>query len=404
MDYGFNGLSTIKTDFYPGKISIIRLIRVLSFMKTMIFLFLMSVILSVHPDSTPPGIEQTVFGHFPDGRTAHLFTLRNAAGMTVQVTNYGGYIVSWTAPNRAGKQENITLGLPTFADYLKGSPSLGPIIGRFGNRIANARFTLDGQAYTLAANNGKNHIHGGRAGFAQKLWAATPANGSQPALTLRYTSPDGEEGYPGTLAVTVTYTLQTDNALRIDYRATTDKPTVVNLTNHAYFNLSGMKRDVLNHELMIRADKYLPTDKGQIPTGELKPVAGTPFDFTKPTPIGSRIADTTDVQMRYGSGYDHCWVFTDPAKTLKLGATLYEPVSGRQMEMYTTEPAVQLYTANHMNGTLRGKEGVAYGRRFGVCLETQHFPDSPNQPNFPTTTLRPGDTYRSTTVYKFSVR
>ena len=351
-----------------------------------------------------PGIDRTVFGTFPDGRTAHLFTLRNAAGMSAQITNYGGYLVSWTTPDRTGKQENITLGLPAFADYLKGTPSLGPIIGRFGNRIANAKFTLDDRDYVLAANNGKNHIHGGRAGFAQKLWDATPVDGDEPALTLRYTSPDGEEGYPGTLAVTVTYTLRNDNALRIDYRATTDKPTVVNLTNHAYFNLSGMKGDVLNHELMIRADKFLPTDKGQIPTGERKPVAGTPFDFTKPMPIGSRIADTTDAQLRIGAGYDHCWVFSDPSKTLKLGATLYEPTSGRFMEMFTTEPAVQLYTANHLNGSLRGKEGVAYGRRFGVCLETQHFPDSPNQPNFPTTTLRPGETYQSTTVYKVSVR
>lgn len=351
-----------------------------------------------------PGIEQATFGTFPDGRVAHLFTLRNADGMTVQITNYGGYIVSWTAPDRAGKQENITLGLPTFADYLKGTPSLGPIIGRFGNRIANAKFTLDGQTYALAANNGKNHIHGGRVGFAQKLWAATPVDGDEPALTLRYTSPDGEEGYPGTLAVEVRYTLQKDNALRIDYRATTDKPTVVNLTNHAYFNLSGMKRDVLNHELMIQADKFLPTDKSQIPTGELKSVAGTAFDFTKPTSISNRIADTTDVQMRYGAGYDHCWVFSDQSKTLKLGATLYEPTSGRLLTMYTTEPAVQLYTANHLNGKLVGKEGVAYTRRFGVCLETQHFPDSPNQPSFPTTTLRPGETYQSTTVYQFSTR
>ena len=374
-------------------------------MKTMSLLVLMSGILSViHAAPQKPGIEQAVFGNFPDGRVAHLFMLHNASGMTVQITNYGGYIVSWTAPDKAGKQENITLGLPAFADYLKGTPSLGPIIGRFGNRIANAQFTLDNQTYTLAANNGKNHIHGGRVGFAQKLWTATPVDGAEPALILRYTSPDGEEGYPGTLAVEVRYTLQKDNALRIDYQATTDKPTVVNLTNHAYFNLSGMKGDVLNHELMIRADKFLPTDKGQIPTGDMKPVAGTVFDFTKPTPIGNRITDTTDTQLRIGAGYDHCWVFSDPAKTLKLGATLYEPTSGRFMEMYTTEPAVQLYTANHLNGTLRGKEGVAYTRRFGVCLETQHFPDSPNQPNFPTTKLRPGETYKTTTMYKFSVR
>lgn len=373
-------------------------------MKTIGLLLLVSGILSALDAPRKPGIDQAVFGTFPDGRVAHLFTLRNAAGMTAQITNYGGYIVSCTAPDRAGKFENITLGLPTFADYVKGNSSLGPIIGRFGNRIANAKFTLDGQTYPLAANAGSNHIHGGRVGFNAKLWAATPVDGDEPALVLRYTSPDGEEGYPGTLAVEVRYTLQKDNALRIDYRATTDKPTVVNLTNHAYFNLSGMKRDVLNNVLMIRADQFLPTDKGQIPTGELKPVAGTAFDFRKPTPIGSRIADTTDVQLRYGAGYDHCWVFSDSSKTLKLGATLYEPTSGRLLTMYTTEPAVQLYSGNHLNGKLRGPEGVAYERRFGVCLETQHFPDSPNHPDFPTTTLRPGETYRSTTVYQFSVR
>ena len=367
--------------------------------------FLISFLFS--SSTMPPSsrsIQRELFGTFPDGREAHLFTLRNATGMEVKLTNYGGYIVSCTAPDRSGKFENVVLGLPTFADYLKGTPSLGPIIGRFGNRIANARFTLDGKEYTLATNNGKNHIHGGPQGFDKKLWDATPKDGAEPALQLRYTSPDGEEGYPGTLAVTVTYTLQKDNALRIDYQATTDKPTVLNLTNHAYFNLSGMKQDVLNHELMIAADRFLPTDPGQIPTGELRPVAGTPFDFRKPMAIGAHINDTSEEQIRLGHGYDHCWVFSDPSNKLKLGATVYEPASGRRMEMFTTEPAVQLYTANHLNGKLQGKEGVPYVRRFGLCLETQHFPDSPNQPSFPSTVLRPGQTYRSTTVYKFSAK
>ncbi|MFD2569612.1 aldose epimerase family protein [Spirosoma soli] len=351
-----------------------------------------------------PGIEQEVFGKLPDGREAQLFTLRNAAGMEVKITNYGAYIVSWTAPDKAGKQEAITLGVPTFADYLKGTPSFGPVIGRFGNRIAGSKFTIDGKEYALASNNGKNHIHGGRVGFDKKLWTATPVDGNEPAVKLHYTSPDGEEGYPGTLDVDVTYTLQKDNALRIDYKAATDKPTVVNLTNHAYFNLSGMKHDVLNHVLMIKADKILPTDQTQIPTGDVLPVAGTPFDFLKPTAIGTRINDTTNTQIRYGSGYDHCWVFTDKSNKLKLGATVYEPESGRFMEMYTTEPGVQVYTANHLKGNLRSKEGVAFERRFGLCLETQHFPNSPNQPSFPTTVLRPGQTYQSTTVYKFSVK
>lgn len=350
------------------------------------------------------GIEKSVFGQMPDGRDVHLFTLRNAKGMEVQLTNYGGYIVSCKTPDRQGKQANVVLGLATLADYLKGTPSLGPIIGRYGNRIANGKFTLDGKEYALFTNSSGTHIHGGKVGFDKKLWTATAIDGAEPALKLHYTSPDGEENYPGTLAIDVTYTLQKDNALRIDYRATTDKPTVLNLTNHAYFNLSGMKTDVLNNELMIKADKYLPTDKTQVPTGELTPVAGTPFNFTKARPIGARINDTTDVQIRYGRGYDHCWVFTDQSTKLKLGATVYEPTSGRLMEVYTTEPGVQLYTANHLNGTYRSPEGVPYSRRFALCLETQHFPDSPNHPNFPTTTLRPGATYRSTTLYKFAVR
>jgi aldose 1-epimerase len=373
-----------------------------------LFLFLSSILLFrfTYPQSgkRKAGITKEVFGAFPDGREAQLFTLRNAAGMEVKISNYGGYIVSWTAPDKSGKQENITLGVPTFADYLKGTPAFGPVIGRYGNRIAKGKLVLDGKEYTLPTNGSGNHMHGGKVGFDKKLWKAAPINGNEPALKLHYTSPDGEEGYPGTLAVEVVYTLQKDNALRIDYKATTDKVTVVNLTNHTYFNLSGMKRDILNHELMIKGDKYLPTDPKQIPTGELRPVAGTAFDFTKPTAVGARINDTTDTQIRYGNGYDHCWVFSDTSKELKLGATVYEPGSGRFLEMYTTEPGVQIYTANHLNGTLKGKEGVPYTRRFGLCLETQHFPDSPNHPNFPTTTLRPGETYQSTTVYKFSVR
>lgn len=350
------------------------------------------------------GIEKTQYGTFPDGRVADLFTLRNAKGMVVKITNYGGYIVSFTAPDKAGKQEDIVLNVPTFADYIKGTPSLGPIIGRFGNRIANGKFTIDGHEYTLAQNNNGNHIHGGPIGFDKQLWIATPKDGNEPAVALTYLSNDGDQGFPGNLSVEVTYTLQKDNALRIDYKATTDKPTIINLTNHTYFNLSGLKQDVMNHVLMVAANNYLATDPKQIPTGEIKPVAGTPFDFTKPTAIGTHINDTTNTQIQYGKGYDHCWVFTNPAKTLKLGATVYEPTSGRFMEMYTTEPAVQVYTANNLNGKLFNKDGVALSKRFGVCLETQHFPDSPNHPNFPTTVLRPSETYKSTTVYKLSVK
>ncbi|QHT67650.1 galactose mutarotase [Rhodocytophaga rosea] len=386
----------------------------MTFIHLLLFLYN---ILSYPPDHIPlatknkvpqiqakAGITKSVFGTFPDGRVAHLFTLRNQAGMEVNISNYGGYIVSWTAPDRKGKQENITLGVPTFADYLKGTPAFGPIIGRFGNRIANGKFSLDGKEYSLHVGRSGHHLHGGKEGFDKKLWSATPVNSNEPALELQYTSPDGEEGYPGTLSVKVVYTLQKDNALRIDYTATTDAPTILNLTNHAYFNLSGMKQDILKHELMIQADQFLVTDQNQIPTGERRKVAGTALDFTKSTTIGTRINDTTDTQIRYGFGYDHCFVFSDTSNRLKSGATLYEPVSGRFLEMYTTEPAVQLYTGNHLNGAVKGKEGIAFTRRFGVCLETQHFPDAPNHPDFPSTTLRPGETYRSTTVYKFSIR
>lgn len=382
-------------------------------MKFPVFISLILLLLSIsmpssHANSPIPtqkaGIEKTLFGTFPDGRTADLFTLKNAAGMTVQITNYGGYIVSCTAPNKAGKQEEVTLGMTTFAEYLKGTPNFGPIVGRYGNRIAKGKFTLDGQEYTLATNNRKNHIHGGPKGFDKQLWTAKTVDGNEPAVVLTYLSKDGEEGYPGNLSVDVKYTLQKDNALRIDYHATTDKATVINLTNHAYFNLSGMKDDILNNEVMIRASNYLPTNDEQIPTGELKPVAGTVFDFNKPTVVGAHINDTTDVQIRYGSGYDHCFVFTDTSSALKLGATVYEPTSGRFMEMYTTEPAVQLYTGNHLSNTLVGKNGVQFRRRFGLCLETQHFPDSPNHPNFPSTVLRPGKAYQTTTIYKFSVK
>nr|WP_245564915.1 aldose epimerase family protein [Spirosoma panaciterrae] len=361
---------------------------------------------SNNPSPTPPkaGIEKTLFGTFPDGREADLFTLRNAAGMVVKITNYGGYIVSIATPDKSGKLDDVTLGVPTFADYIKGTPSLGPIIGRYGNRIANGKFTLDGQEYTLAQNNNGNHIHGGPTGFDKRLWKATPQDGAEPAVRLEYMAKDGEEGYPGNLAVTVTYTLQKDNGLRIDYKASTDKPTVFNPTNHTYFNLSGMKHDVMNHVLMVAANTVLATDPKQIPTGEILPVAGTPFDFTKPTPLGERINDTTNVQIKYGKGYDHCWVFTDQSKKLKLGATLYDPATGRFMETFTTEPAVQVYTANNLNGKLQNKDGVPLSRRFGVCLETQHFPDSPNHSNFPSTVLRPGETFNSTTVYRFSVK
>ena len=350
-------------------------------------------------------IEKTAFGTLPDDRAVDLYTLRNAQGMTVKITTYGGAITSWTAPDKAGKYEDITLGCDSLAGYLRGTPFFGALIGRYGNRIAKGKFTLDGTAYALATNNIGNSLHGGIQGFDKVLWTAAPTDGEEPALKLTYLSKDGEEGYPGNLSVTVVYTLQKDNALRMDYTATTDKPTVVNLTNHAYFNLAGAgKGDILGHELLLNAPAYLPVDSTLIPTGEVRPVAGTVFDFTTSTPIGARVNDAADLQIKYGLGYDHCWVLADSSSTLHPAATLREPTSGRVMEVLTTEPAVQFYCGNFLDGKVIGKGGVAYQHRTGLCLETQHYPDSPNQPKFPSTVLRPGETYRTTTVYRFSAK
>ncbi|GAB3727105.1 galactose mutarotase [Spirosoma lituiforme] len=356
-------------------------------------------------DESKPGIEKTVYGKLPDGREADLYTLTNASGMTAQITNYGGIIVGLKTPDKDGKFEDVTLGQDSLSAYVKNNPFFGALVGRYGNRIAKGKFTLEGKEYNLFINNMGNHLHGGKVGFDKVLWTATPVNGDEPALKLAYTAKDGEEGYPGNLAVEVTYTLQKDNALKIDYKATTDKPTVVNLTNHTYFNLTGgAKRDILDHVVTLNADKFIAVDQTLIPTGELKPVAGTPFDFLKPTVVGSRINDSTDTQIKYGGGYDHGWVLNGPADSLKLAATVYEPTSGRVMEVRTTEPAVQFYTGNFLNGQVVGREGFAYKKRSALCLETEHYPDSPNHPAFPTTELKPGQTYKTTTIYQFSTR
>lgn len=350
-----------------------------------------------------PGIEKTAYGQLPDGQTADLYTLHNADGMSASITNYGGIIVSLTTPDRNGKFEDVTLGMDSLAGYVKGTPYFGALVGRYGNRIAKGKFTLDSKTYSLATNNFGNHLHGGLKGFDKVLWTATPVEGDEPALKLTYTSKDGEEGYPGNLTVEVTYTLQKDNALKIDYQATTDKPTVVNLTNHTYFNLTGgAKRDILDHVVTLYADKFIPIDQTLIPTGKLQPVAGTPFDFTKPTVVGARINDSTDTQIKYGGGYDHGWVLNGTGDSLKLAATVYEPTSGRVMEVRTTQPAIQFYTGNFLDGSVTGREGFPYKKRYALCLETEHYPDSPNQPNFPTTVLRPGETYKTTTIYQFS--
>lgn len=350
-------------------------------------------------------ITQKSYGQTPDSTAVALYTLTNPNGMTVEITNYGGTIVSWTAPDSAGNYADVVLGMDSLSGYLTGVPYFGALIGRYGNRIAKGQFTLDGQTYNVPVNNGENALHGGIQGFDKVVWTATPITGEEVGLKLNYTAKDGEEGYPGNLNVEVVYTLQNDNSLKIQYQATTDKPTVVNLTNHTYFNLTGNpKQDILNHEVMLAADRFLPVDKGLIPTGELRPVNGTPFDFTEMTRIGERINDTTNEQLVVGGGYDHAWVFTDESDKLKSVAKVYEPTTKRTLEVFTTEPAVQFYSGNFLDGTLTGKNGTVYGKRSGFCLETEHYPDAPNQPNFPNTTLRPGETYTSTTIYKFGVR
>lgn len=357
------------------------------------------------PVVTKAGIEKSIFGTLPDGRPVELYTLRNDMGMEVKISTYGGAIVSWTAPDRNGKYEDVVLGCDSLAGYLRGTPYFGAIIGRYGNRIAKGKFSLDGVQYSLATNNIGNHLHGGIKGFDKVLWTAVPLPGNLPTLKLIYLSKDGEEGYPGNLQVEVTYTLQPYDVLEINYTATTDKKTVVNLTNHTYFNLAGAgKGDILSHELTLKAAYFLPVDRTLIPTGERRPVAGTVFDFTKATAIGARINDSTDQQIKFGLGYDHCWVLTDSSKNLKSAALLSEPTSGRVLEVLTFEPGIQFYSGNFLDGKVTGKGRIPYQYRSGLCLETQHFPDSPNRPDFPSTVLNPGETYRTATVYRFSVQ
>ncbi|WP_188765538.1 aldose epimerase family protein [Emticicia aquatilis] len=350
-------------------------------------------------------IEKKEFGTLPDGTKAELFTLRNTNGMEAQITNYGGIITSLTAPDKNGKYENVTLGCETLDGYLKGVPFFGALIGRYGNRIGKGKFTLDGQEYTLAKNNGPNALHGGKKGFDKVLWKATAIDGQEPQLQLNYTSVDGEEGYPGNLDVEVIYTLKKDNSLKIEYKAKTDKTTVINLTNHTYFNLTGnVNKEILDHEVTILANKLVPVDRTLIPTGELTAVAGTPFDFLTAHKIGERINDANDPQIKFGKGYDHCWVFTDSSNKLKNVASVYEATTGRKMEVFTTEPAIQFYSGNFLDGSAITKGGIPAKFRTGFCLETQHYPDSPNKPSFPSTVLKPGETYQTTTIYKFSVK
>ena len=306
-------------------------------------------------------------------------------------------------PDRNGQFGDVVLGYDNLADYIKDSPYFGALIGRYGNRIAKGKFTLDGKEYTLAVNNGPNALHGGLKGFDKVVWEPRIlASPEGPSLELRYMSKDGEEGYPGNLSVTAVYTLTDDNALKLEYTATTDKDTVVNLTQHSYFNLAG-KGDILNHQVMIPADKFTPVDSTLIPTGELKPVDGTPFDFRTPTAIGARIGQD-DEQLKFGNGYDHNWVINKPMGQLGLMARVYEPTTGRVLEVWSTEPGLQFYSGNFLDGKITGKGGWVYQFRNGFCMEPQHYPDSPNQPNFPSVVLKPGQVYRNTIIYKFSVQ
>jgi aldose 1-epimerase len=347
-------------------------------------------------------VTRHAFGVTPDGVPVELYTLASG-GLEATIATYGGILVALRAPDRRGILADVTLGFDELAPYLTNEPYFGALIGRYGNRIAGGRFQLDGATYTLARNNGPNHLHGGPRGFHTVVWSAEPRAGDgAAALTLRYTSPDGEEGYPGTLAVAVTYTLA-GGELRLDYTATTDRATVVNLTNHTYFNLAGAG-DILGHELRLLAGRFLPVDATLIPTGELRPVAGTPMDFTRPAPIGARL-DAADEQLRRANGgYDHCWALDSGGGALALAAEVFEPASGRTLQVLTTQPGVQFYTGNFLDGRITGKGGRAYAKHAGFCLETQHFPDSPNQPAFPTTVLRPGETYRQTTIFRLGVR
>jgi aldose 1-epimerase len=354
------------------------------------------------------GVESVPFGTLASGQSAQLFTLRNAHGIELQFTNYGGIITALKTPDRAGHFSDIVLGYDNLAAYVANSPYFGAIVGRYANRIARGHFTLDGAAYTLAVNNGPNSLHGGLRGFDKVVWNARPfQNQEGQGVTLDYTSPSGEEGYPGTLHAVVTYTLTADDRLIVDYQATTDKATPINLSQHSYWNLAGnASRDILGHVLTINADATTPVDSTLITTGEIAPVEGTPFDFRTPTAIGARVDERQDAQIRYGNGYDHNWVLNRggaASDALVLAARVVEPASGRTMEISTTEPGLQFYSGNFLDGSITGKGGAVYRFRYGMALETQHYPDSPNHPNFPSTVLRPGQQYRSRTVFKFGV-
>ena len=353
--------------------------------------------------TTTINMKKESFGKLPDGANVDLYTLTNGNGVSTSITTYGGRVVTLKVPDKKGAMADVVLGFDTLDGYLAENPYFGALVGRYGNRIGKAQFTLDGKVYKLTANDGPNSLHGGKKGFDKVLWTAADVSTKEsPALELRYVSKDMEEGYPGELTSIVTYTLTPQNELKIDYRATTTMNTVLNLTNHSYWNLGGAgSGDILGHHMMIAAGKFTPVDKTLIPTGELKSLDGSPLDFRNATAIGERI-DKDDQQLKFGKGYDHNYVLDAGGGALTRCAMVHDPASGRMMEVLTTQPGVQFYTGNFLDGTLKGKEGKVYGHRTGLCLETQHFPDSPNKPAFPTSELKPGEEYKHTTVYKFS--
>jgi aldose 1-epimerase len=350
-----------------------------------------------------PGVQEKPFGT-QAGRPVTLYTLTNSKGVEVDTMNYGGIILSIRVPDRKGQFADIVLGHETLEGYVPNPPYIGAVVGRYANRIANGTFILDGKTYTLPKNDGPNTLHGGTdRTFNKVVWDGEALKGKT-AVTYTYLSKDGDDGFPGNAKIRVTYTLTNENELVIDYEATTDKATVINLSQHSYFNLAGEGTgDILSHEIMLNADRFTPVDKNLIPTGELRPVKGTPMDFTASTKIGSRIDDSYD-QLVLGHGYDHNWVINRKGDGLTLAARVYEPTSGRVMEVSTTQPGVQFYTGNFLDGTVTGKQGHVYKHRYGLCLETQHFPDSPNHPDFPSTVLKPGETFKAKTVFKFSTK
>lgn len=376
----------------------------MTFSKSFLFTLILSACMAPASSAGEPGLSSRDYGTF-EGQPVKLFTLTNQHGMVAEVTDYGGVVVSLKTPDRDGGLADVVFGYDDLEAYLNDQGYLGAVAGRYANRIAKGAFEIDGTAYQLATNNGPNHLHGGVRGFNKRLWKSTPSMaGGQPQLKLEYLSPDGEEGYPGNLRVTMTYTLTAENGLRIDYHATTDKPTLCNPTHHSYWNLGGASSDsILGHQLQLHADRFTPTGSTGIPTGELRDVEGTPFDFREPHTVGERI-DADDEQIKVGHGYDHNYVINGEAGTLRPVARVEDPESGRVMEVLSTDHGVQFYSGNFFDGKVVGRNNRAFTYRSALCLECQRFPDSPNHADFPSATLRPGEVYEKTTVYRFSAR